>query len=531
MIELILIALATLASEDLACIGAGILIARGELGAVPGIAACMVGIVGGDLLLYALGRWVGRPVARRPPVSWFVREAALERGAAWFARKGTLAVLTARFIPGTRLPTYLAAGVVHAPFNGFAVACALAALLWVPTLVLLSVLLGHSAYEVFGTYGQHALIAVAVAITAYVVLRLALPLATWRGRRLLLGSWRRLTRWEYWPRWAFYPPVILYVAWLGLRYRSLRLITCVNPAMPGGGLVGESKHAILSALARGSSRVARTALVAVGAAGERATAVRRLMREWNTTFPIVLKPDVGERGSGVRIVRDETQLRSYFDEARGDVLLQPFVAGVEAGLFYYRLPGESRGRLFAITEKRMPAVAGDGRRTLEELILADERAVCLAPLFFRRHASRLAAVPAPGEEVALAELGTHCRGAAFFDGSQLRTLELEAAVDEVSRGYPGFWFGRYDVRAPSWEALRAGTFTVVELNGATSEATSIYDPRHSLLTAYRTLFRQWALLFRIAAVNRRAGAEPTRPRDLIALWRLYRLALAGHAAE
>lgn len=255
------------------------------------------------------------------------------------------------------------------------------------------------------------------------------------------------------------------------------------------------------------------------------------MREWRLSFPIVLKPDVGERGGGVQIVRNETELGAYLRDAQGDILLQPFVSGVEAGLFYYRLPGDAHGTLFAITEKRMPAVLGDGRRTLEELILADERAVCLAPLFLRRHANRLDTVPPPGEEVTLAELGTHCRGAAFFDGSHLRTPELETAVDQISRGYPGFWFGRYDVRAPSWEALSAGEFTVLELNGATSEATSIYDPRYGLLTAYRTLFQQWALLFRIAVLNRDAGAEPTRRRDLFALWRLHRVALAGHAAE
>ncbi len=531
VIPLVVLALATLASEDLACIGAGLLIARGDLGATSGIAACTIGIIGGDLLLYALGRWVGRPVARRAPIAWFVRETALERGAAWFAQKGTLAVLVARFIPGSRLPTYLAAGVLHAPFARFAGACTMAALLWVPALVLFSALLGHSAYEVFGRYVQQALIAAVVAIAVYGTLRLLVRLATWRGRRLLLGRWRRLTRWEYWPRWAFYPPVLIYISWLALRYRSLRLITCVNPAMPGGGLVGESKYAILSALAKNSQRVARTVRVAEGTAWDRTTAIRRLMHDCNLPFPIVLKPDVGERGSGVRIVRDETQLSAYCHDARGDILLQPFVPGVEAGLFYYRLPGELQGCLFAITEKRMPVVHGDGLHTLEELILADDRAVCLAPLFLRRHASRLAEIPPQDEAVPLAELGTHCRGAAFFDGSHLRTPALEAAVDEVSRGYPGFWFGRYDVRALSWEALRAGNFTVVELNGATSEATSIYDPRHNLLTAYRTLFRQWAVLFRIAEVNRNAGAAPTPPRDLVALWRRHRMALAGHAAE
>jgi hypothetical protein len=214
------------------------------------------------------------------------------------------------------------------------------------------------------------------------------------------------------------------------------------------------------------------------------------------------------------------------------VVAQERVDGAEFGVFYYRLPGEPTGRIFAITDKRLPTVTGDGRRPLEQLILADERAVCSARFFLRRHAARLSWVPAAGETVQLTPLGTHSRGAMFLDGAQFLTPALERAIDRLSQGYEEFWFGRYDVRAPSAEALMAGgPFTVLEVNGVSSEATSIYDPRHGLGHAYRTLFAQWRLAFEIGRRNVAAGARPTRVREILALLRRHRAATALHADE
>ena len=164
--------------------------------------------------------------------------------------------------------------------------------------------------------------------------------------------------------------------------------------------------------------------------------------------------------------------------------LREYAPGDEFGVFYYRLPGNDRGEIFSITEKKMPVVTGDGVRTLEQLILYDERAVCMADHYLGLHAGRLGDVLEEGERVELVELGTHCRGAIFLDGMRHRTPELERVFDEISRGFDGFWFGRYDVRTPDVEAFRRGeAFKIVELNGVTSEATHIYDPRHGLSPA------------------------------------------------
>jgi hypothetical protein len=212
------------------------------------------------------------------------------------------------------------------------------------------------------------------------------------------------------------------------------------------------------------------------------------------------------------------------------VLAQTYHAGpFEAGIFYYRIPGEARGRIFSITTKGFPEVVGEGRATLERLILRHPRLRMQWKVFTRRFAGRLDEVPAAGERVRLAVAGNHCQGTMFLDGGHLITPALEAAVDSIARDYEGFYFGRFDVRYESAEALACGRgFRIIELNGVTSESTNVYDPSWSLPAAYRTLAAQWSLAFRIGDANRKGG-HPTS--SLFGLWRAARAHYAHRTAE
>jgi hypothetical protein len=317
-----------------------------------------------------------------------------------------------------------------------------------------------------------------------------------------------------------YPPVVVYCVWLAVKHRGVTVFTAVNPGIgAGGGLVGESKSEILTGLAGAGDAVAEWVRVDGGEMEARWGVVKGLVDTHG--WPVVLKPDVGERGSGVVIARDEAQARAALAGEPGVLIAQRYVAGVEFGVFYVRIPGAERGEVFAVTDKRMIGLTGDGRSTLEALILRDERAVCMGRFFLEKFAERLDEVPAAGERVELTELGTHCRGAVFLDGAELVTPELSAAMEWVSRAFAGFYFGRYDVRTASAEALRRGEFTVIELNGLTSEATCIYDPKHSVWFGWRVLCRQWALAFAIGAANRARGEKVLTLRET---WGLLRRA-------
>jgi hypothetical protein len=369
-------------------------------------------------------------------------------------------------------------------------------------------------------YKKYAFVAgFASFVGIYALFKIVIPLFNYKGRRLLLSSWRRLVRWEFWPLWAFYPPIILYIFYLGFKHRSLTLFTAANPAIPESGFVGESKAAILDGLAGADGFVARHILVKKSAPVEaRLQHVREFMRANNLALPIVIKPDKGQRGAGVLFARTEQQLEAGLAKIEFDVIVQEYVAGNEFGIFYIRYPNAEKGFIYSITDKRLISVTGDGSRTLEELILSDERAVCMARLHLQKHQQDLHSVPASGEEVKLVDVGTHCRGAMFLNGALIKTPELEARLDAISKSFKGFYFGRYDIRTPSLADIKNGAgFKIVELNGVTSEATHIYDPKNSLWYGYRVLRQQWRMAFEVGKQNRQAGVAPASVTRLLRL--------------
>ena len=518
LVLMMLIAASTLVSEDLTCIGAGVMVAQGRIDFVPAALACFLGIFVGDVLLFLAGRYLGMPALSRAPLRWFVRRDDVERSSTWFNRRGIVVIAASRFVPGMRLPTYFAAGLLNTNLFRFSIYFLLAAIVWTPLLVGLSSILGAEVIKSALLARQNALVQILVAgVVLYIAVKLAIQTASYRGRRLLVSKWRRLTRWEFWPMWAFYPPVICYVLLLALRHRSLAVFTTANPAIPASGFIGESKLDILRGLSRSNGFLARSSLI--GASLDlnlRSDAVNSFLTENDLGFPVVLKPDQGQRGTGVEIIRSTDDANRYLSASPVDTIIQEYAAGVEFGVFYYRHPDEERGRIFSITEKRMPVVTGDGASTLERLILADDRAVCMARFLLDKHKARINDVPAKGKLVQLVELGTHSKGALFLDGSWIKTPELETKIDEISRSFEGFYFGRFDIRTTSIDDFKAGrNFKIVELNGVTSEATHIYDPRNSLLDAYRVLFEQWKLAFEIGAKNRERGAETSTLRELL----------------
>lgn len=527
-LAILLLAAATLVSEDLTCIGAGVLVAQGRIEFLPAVAACFGGIFVGDMLLYLAGRLVGPGALARAPLRWILTPGAVARAREDFRRRGLVLIFLSRFMPGLRLPTYFAAGMLKVGALRFAGFFVLAGLAWTPVLVGLAAAAGRDSVEMVNKFGAWApWAAIGLILLMFLLLRVGLPALTWRGRRLLLGAWRRKWRWEYWPRWFFYPPVaLLGVALPALRHRSLRLVTAVNPGIFTGGLAGESKSAILDALAggSGSADVARHLLLEPGVAEERLSRARAALPHW----PLVLKPDVGERGEGVVIARDEAEALDALAAQPGLMIAQEYVAGEEFGVFWVKLPGESRGRVTSVARKELPAVIGDGVSDLERLILAHPRHLNMGKHFLERNAVRLHEVPAAGERVVLSPLGTHARGATFLDANALLTPELEAAIEQISARFEGFHFGRYDLRAPSDADLRAGRhLRVLELNGLTSEPAHVYDPQASLLAAWRTLIRQWRLAFRIAAANVAAGARPSTWSEIRAGLRRHRQPTIG----
>jgi membrane protein DedA with SNARE-associated domain len=511
----------TFFSEDAATLGGATMAAAGLLTTPLGLAACFLGIWLGDLGLYAVARYFGRPFLRQGWVKRRIDEDRLARSEAWWKKRGLMVLLVARFVPGLRLPTYLIAGTLAVPFLSFACVTALMGLIWVPLVFTLVWVAGAQAASWYAA-AKGTLI-----ILAALVLAGAFLLTVNRGKIRALArspAMQRWLQWEFWPARLFYFPIGLNYVRLGFKYRGINLPTIANPGMLTGGLIGESKDAILRDLFQTSPAfTVRSALITKGTPSERMDQFERLCRENGLALPVVLKPNIAQRGSGFRLVRAAEDARDYLAQVSGEVVLQEYAAGpCEVGIFYYRFPQEERGRIFAITEKVFPAVTGDGASTVEQLIRADSRAAIMAGTYLQRHRAIRDKVLPEGLRLKLVEAGNHCQGCIFRDGMHLWSEQLESRIDQISRQVPGFFIGRYDVRYPGDEDIRRGeNFKILELNGAASEATSIYDSRNSLFRAYGTLFRQWDLVFAIGAANRKLGHRPVGLRLLRDEWKKY----------
>ncbi len=495
----------TFVSEDAAVFSAAALAAAGLLDWPIAFAVCFLGIWLGDLWLYAMARVAGAPFLAR-----FANGAAVNRSRSWFERRGSLVLLTVRFVPGLRLPSYLAAGAIRYPVGSFVVVTGVAAAVWVGGILCLGNFEGARDFVPW--------IAVGAAAVAVLPKRRGGP----RPERMIAARRPGFLEFEFWSAWVFYAPVALFYVWLGVRYRGWNLPAAANPGMPAGGLVGESKFDTLRLLALvAPESTAGTWLLAPGDGEARFAAVRRICAREGLGLPFILKPDVGQRGAGVKLICSFDAALDYLAQVQAPVLLQRYAPGPrEAGVFYYRLPDESCGHILAITEKIFPAIEGDGERTVEDLILADSRAVKIADTYLRRFQNRRDQVLARGETMRLVEAGNHAQGCIFRDGMHLATPELCSAIDRISQALPDFFIGRFDLRYGSDAELRTGTgFTIVELNGAGSEATSIYDEHCSLRSAYRMLYRQWELVFWIGAMNRGRGWKVESSLGLLREWR------------
>jgi hypothetical protein len=324
---------------------------------------------------------------------------------------------------------------------------------------------------------------------------------------------------ERMPKWLICVPLVIQWLWLALRHGSATLPSAANPGITAGGLVGETKLEYFACMGP-LARAATAAHCALPPEARTLSQALDAMARTGLAFPVVAKPDLGMCGFGVCRLDDAQALAGYIAGFPPDqtLVLQAYLPHEgEAGIFYARRPG-GEGRIIGLALRYFPRVTGDGHATLAALIAADPRAGRIhrpghAPV---PDAQR---VPAAGEVVRLATIGSTRVGGLYRDAATCITPQLTAAIDAIARDMGAFHFGRFDVRFEDLDALRAGRgLAIMEVNGAGSEAIEAWDPDTGLVQAFRKIFAKQRLLFEIAAANRARGH---RPLGLLRLARLH----------
>lgn len=338
-------------------------------------------------------------------------------------------------------------------------------------------------------------------------------------------SQRVISPFEFLPSWLCYAPVVAQSLLLGLYYRDLRLPLVANPSIFLSGMVGESKHDILSLAGEKARRWISpfiTCTVTEQPFNEQLESIEHRLLTAGLGFPLVAKPDLGCRGVGVKLIENHQQLADYlasFPVQARFLLQQKAPYRAEAGIFYVRFPGSAQGQIISMTLKYAPSVVGDGLRSLRELIYACPRAGQLAHLYLPRHPDKLDWIVPMGEEFQLAFAGSHSRGSIFRDGNRYITPALVRQLDAIFDDFPSFHYGRLDVKFSHIEALMHGEeFTILEVNGASSEATHIWDHQTALHEIFTTLLKQYRILYAIGAEQKKRGHQPPSLRVLLRAW-------------
>jgi hypothetical protein len=327
--------------------------------------------------------------------------------------------------------------------------------------------------------------------------------------------------------WLANAPVIFIWLWFALRARNLFFFSAANPAIETGGVLGESKINILKRLPQ--EVVPKTLFVE---AGSSLSEVLRAMDAAGLNWPVIAKPNVGERGFLVKKLRSEAELKAYLTAGPPDFLLQAYIdAPVELAVMHHRMPDTGQGRVTSICVKENLTVTGDGQSSVRALMMQDLRSRLQLQRFEKEQPALLKLVPEKGQVLELEPIGNHCRGTKFLNGNHLIDDEIHNVFNRIASQMEGIHYGRFDLRCQSVEALRKGEFLVMEYNGVAAEPAHIYDPEMPVLEKYRSIYRHWEIIYRIYKAQRARGVRPMNVSEAFAAVRNYRAYMARYKSK
>ena len=316
-----------------------------------------------------------------------------------------------------------------------------------------------------------------------------------------------LSKWfhfEFWPFWIFYFPVYGYGLYLAIKARSFSYFTAANPGMKYGGAFGMDKMEILDLL--DAKYIPKGFLSEKGSS---APSIVEQMQKMNFSFPIVCKPNVGERGIGVEKIDSEKDLESFLNSQNQDILVQEFIDfPIELGIFYHRFPITLKDGITSIVRKEFLSITGNGKAKFGDLVRENIRAKGRISYLRKKYKSKWKQVIPSGISYKLEPIGNHNRGTKFLDGNHLINDQLVAVFRNISKPLKGYDYGRFDIKVNSLADLQEGkNIKIIELNGTNSEPAHIYDPDYPIFKAYKEITKHMKLIYEISKENRKLGVK------------------------
>jgi hypothetical protein len=305
----------------------------------------------------------------------------------------------------------------------------------------------------------------------------------------------KLFNWEYWSVNVVYAPT--FFLWVGfmVKFRAIKFYKYSNLAIKNGGFNFDCKSEIYKLLPQ--EIYPKTILIEA----KNNSNFEKIILKNKLKFPLIVKPDVGLRGIGVDKVLSIKELNEYCKHIKQDFLIQEIIDYPnEIGLFYCKIPNDVKGKITGITVKYFLTIEGNGIENLENLLKKTPRYRFQIPKLKEKF--NLNEIVPKGVSRCLVPFGNHNRGTMFLDGKELITKELEESFNKILGPIDGFNYGRLDIKYNSIEDLMLGkNFSIIEVNGAKSEPTHIYDPKHSFWYGQKEILRHQMIFYQIVKQN------------------------------
>ncbi len=243
--------------------------------------------------------------------------------------------------------------------------------------------------------------------------------------------------------------------------------------------------------------------------GENISSITHRMQESGIVFPVVAKPDRGERGWGVKKIETIAELEKYRTAMNITFLVQSYINyPIEISIFYYRHPLAKKGIVTSVTYKKLLTITGDGVSKIEKLILDNDRCFLQYDKLKMQSQIDFAKILDTGEQLVLVPYGNHVLGATFLNYNHIIDEQLTNTIDKISKRIDGLYYGRYDLRCKSIESLKNGNdFAILEINGTAAEAAHIYEPGYSFFKAQIEIAKHFKMMYEAAIENKKRGCS------------------------
>ncbi len=311
-----------------------------------------------------------------------------------------------------------------------------------------------------------------------------------------------MMNYEYWPMWAFYSCLFPFYLLKAIKHRHLFFFTNVNPGIDEyGGLFFDSKNGIDQLF----PEKYRTKSVLI----HDINFEKFLKNIESFQFPIILKPDNGERGKDVFLLNNPNEYKTLNLQYK-DYLIQEYIdTDCEFGVFVVFLPSSNGYKITSLTDKQYFEITGDGISNIEELILKKDRGIVSFEKLKNNSKLDFTNIPNQGEIVVIHKMGNHNKGTQFIDIQEKISEKMTKQFSKLMEQLPGIQYGRFDVKTNSISDLETFDYLkIMEFNGLPAEPIHIYDSRVGFLNAIKSFLHHHQLIIDISRYNKKNKIKP-----------------------